>query len=84
MKNKEIELIDTTLSQIELNVNKLGHLNIGGLDNVGISTACSKLLNFSERLNNLAYTNLYSLEATNEAVPTYLSLLKNSSAKEGI
>ncbi len=84
MKNKEIELIDTTLSQIELNVNKLRHLNIGGLDNVDISKACSRLLTFSEQLNNLAYTNLYTLEMTSEVEPAYLSLLKNSSAKEGI
>ncbi len=84
MENREAEMIDETLLQIEPIIDKLRHLNIGGLDNVDISKACSKLLTFSEQLNNLAYTNLYTLEVTNEAEPAYLSLLKNSTGKEGI
>lgn len=84
MNNKEAEMIDESLLQVESSIHKLRDLNFGGLDKVDISKACSKLLTFSEQLNSLAYTNLYTLEVTNEAEPAYLSLLKNATAKEGV
>ncbi len=83
MKIQEAERVDATLLKIESAINELSCIDIGSLNSVSISTTCSKILAFSERLNNLAYRNLYLLEAANDATPSYLSLLNGVTSKEG-
>ncbi len=78
-KNIEIE---SMLSQIEDRINILNQLNLHGLNNKKLTLTCSKLINLSERLNNLAYSNLYALGESSGAETSYLSILEQINNKE--